>query len=192
MGGFNLQEIWLPDRVGTIGGVWTSSFGDMTDKVPGPCSVGTGIQVDAGAVVAPAVTRTHDGASRVASQRLRELSQSGLCTESPAIDLIGQVGDVRPVSTSILAFEDREVVRVVTGQRGGGDDGAVLQLGVTRVGDTLVASRLIDGVVREVSPWLWLLAPAGRRCNDDLRKKRRSSNREEHLGGSWRSLSAVR
>jgi len=57
-----------------------------------------------------------------------------------------------------------------------------LQLRVTRVGDALVTSGLVDGVVGKVSPWSWSVAPALRLCNGDLREKRGSDEWEEHPG----------
>lgn len=154
----------------------------MADKLPGPCSVRAGVQVDASTVVAPAVARTEDGARRVTREGLGDLSQSRLRTEAPTIHLISQVGDVLPVGTTILALEDREVVWVVARQRGSGDDSAVFQLCVARVGDAFVTSGLVDGVVGKVSPGSWSVAPALRLCNGDLREKRSSDEREEHPG----------
>lgn len=160
----------------------------MADELPGPCSIRAGVQVDASAVATPAVARAKDGASRVACQRLRELGQCRLCTETPSVDLIGQVGDVLPMSTAVFALKHWEVVRVVAGQRRRGDDGTVLQLCVAWVGDALVTSGLVDGVVSKVSPWSWLVVPAVRLCNSNLRKERGSSELEEHLDDSTGSV----
>lgn len=168
----SLQEVRLPDRVRSVGGVWSTSLGNVTDKLPGPCSVRAGVQVDTSSVVAPAVAGTKDGARRVTRERLSDFSQSRLRTETPTVDLVSQVGDVLPAGTTILALEDWEVVWVVARQRGSGDDGAVFQLRVTRVGDALVTSGLVDCIVGEVSPRSWSIAPALRLCNGDLREQR--------------------
>jgi hypothetical protein len=170
----SLQEVRLPDGVCSVGGVWSASLSDVADKLPGPCSICAGVQVDTGTVVAPAVARTKDGARRVAGERLSDLGQSRLRTESPTVDLVGQVGDVLPAGTSILALEDWEVVWVVARQRGSGDDGTILQLRVAWVGDALVTSGLVNGVVGKVTPWSWSVVPALRLCNGDLREKRSS------------------
>ena len=144
----------------------------MANKLPGPCSICAGVQVNTSTVVAPAVARTKDGTSRVTRERLSDLGQSRLRTESPTIDLISQVGDVFPAGTTILALEDWEVVWVVARQRGSGDDSTVFQLRVAWVGDALVTSGLVDGVVGKVSPRSWSVAPALRLCNGNLREKR--------------------
>ena len=69
----SLQEVRLPDGVGSVGGVWSASLSNVADKLPGPCSVRAGVQVDAGTVVAPAVARTKNGAGRVSRERLSDL-----------------------------------------------------------------------------------------------------------------------
>jgi len=168
----SLQEFRLPDWGGSVGGVWRTALSNMADKLPTPRSIFTDVQVDTSAVAAPAVARSKDRARRVACHRRIKLGQGRLRTESPSIDLVCQIGDVLPVGTSVLALKDREVIRVVSGKRGGGDDCAILQLRVAWVCDAFVTSGLVDGVVGEVSPWPGLVAPAGRLCNGDLRKKR--------------------
>ena len=171
----SLQEFRLPDGVGSVSGVRSATLSNMADKLPRPRSVCTDVQVDTSTIVAPAVSRTKDGTCRVACHRSVKFRQGRLCTEAPSVDLVSQVRDVFPVGTSVLALEDWEVIRVVSGQRGGSDDSTILQLRVARVGDALVTSGLVDGVIGEVSPWSGLVAPAVRLCNGDLRKKRGSS-----------------
>jgi hypothetical protein len=123
------QEFWLPDGIGAIGSVWAASLSDMADKLPGPRPVRADVQVDTCEVVVPRVASTENGSDRVARKRFCERCQSWLRTETSAIDLmlldlavvcgvntlylISQVGDILPVSTSVLALEDGEVVRVV-------------------------------------------------------------------------------
>jgi len=85
----------------------------VADKVPCPGPVGTRVEVDPGAVTTPAVARAENGASLVAAEIEGQLSQSWLSAEAPAIDLVGQIGDVGPVRTAIRRLEDGEVVRVV-------------------------------------------------------------------------------
>lgn len=193
MGGAKLdvdtQEIRLPDGVCSIRSVWSATLSNVTDKFPGPCPVSAGVQVDACPVVAPAVAGTQNCTSRITCERLRELGQRRLCAEAPAIDLVGQVRDVLPVGTSVLALEHWEVIRVVARQRRSGDDSTIFQLCVTRVGDALITGGLVDGVVREKSPWSWLVAPAVRLRNCDLRQKRRGDDGEEHPGDRRRLVS---
>jgi hypothetical protein len=76
----------------------------------------------------------------------------------------------------------------VARERGSGDDGTIQQLCVTRVGDALVTSGLVDGIVGEVSPWPRLIAPSIGLCNGDLRQKRGSNEREEHPGSLSRPV----
>jgi hypothetical protein len=127
--GVSSQEFWLPDGIGAIGSVRAASLSDVTDKLPGPCPIRADVQVDTCEVVVPRVASAEDGSSRVARKRFRERCQSWLRTETGAIDLmsldlamvcgvntqylISQVGDILPVSPSVLALEDGEVVRVM-------------------------------------------------------------------------------
>jgi hypothetical protein len=112
----SLQEFRLPDGIGSVGGVRSATLSNVADKLPSPSSICTDVQVDTSTIVAPAVTRTEDGACRIACHRLTELGQSRLRTEAPSVDLVGQVGDVLPMGTSVLALKDREVIWVVSGQ----------------------------------------------------------------------------
>lgn len=51
------QEEGFPDRRGAVGCVRTAALGYVADELPGARLVGAGVQVDAGAVFAPAVSR---------------------------------------------------------------------------------------------------------------------------------------
>ena len=161
----SLQEVRLPDGVRSVGNIWSASLSNVTDKLPGSCSVRAGVQVDTSTIVAPAVPRTRDGARKVTRERLGDLDQSRLRTESPTIDLVSQVGDLLPTGTTILALEDWEVIRVVARQRGSDNEVTVFQIRVARVGDALVTSGLVDGVIGEVSPRSWSVGPALRLSN---------------------------
>lgn len=130
----------------------------MTDEVPRPRLIGTRIQIDLCAGIAPTVARAQDSARRVTSQRLSKLSQSWLRAHAPAIDLIAKIRDVLPRSTAILALEHREISRRVTRERSRSNDGTILQFSKPRVGDRFAPAGLVDGAVREVTPSLWTTA----------------------------------
>jgi hypothetical protein len=76
--------------------------------------------------------------------------------------LVREVGDPSPARTAVFGFEDGEVRRSGTGVSGCGEDGAVCQLRVPRVGDGVVAAGGQDGVVDEEAPGLWLRGRDGR------------------------------
>jgi hypothetical protein len=117
----------------------------MTDEVPRPRLIGTRIQIDLCAGIAPTVARAQDSARRVTSQRLSKLSQSWLRAHAPAIDLIAKIRDVLPRSTAILALEHREISRRVTRERSRSNDGTILQFSKPRVGDRFAPAGLVDG-----------------------------------------------
>jgi len=95
--------------VSAISGVRCGTVGDVRDKVPRPCNVRAGVEINPGAILAPAVAGAEDGARRVASERRGEHLKRRLCVHAPAVDLIREVRDVFPMGTAILALEDWEI-----------------------------------------------------------------------------------
>jgi hypothetical protein len=158
----NSQKIRFPNWRRPISSIRPSTLGDPTDELPSPRPVRAGVQVNASAVVAPAIPAPQNRARGPPTLSLLQLRQSRLRTETPAIDLIGQVGDVLPVGAAVLRFEDGEVIWFVAGEGGGGDDGTVAELGVAWVGDAFIPGGLVDGVVGEVAPGAGFVAPFGR------------------------------
>lgn len=152
----------------------------MADELPASRPVGAGVEIDSRAIVAPAVARAQDRASGKATQRLRQFRQSRLRAEAPAIDLVRQVRDVFPVRTAVFALEDGEVVRAVAGERGCGDDGAILQLGVAWVSDAFGTGRSVDRVVGEEAPWSWLVVVRVWESNRHLREERGRDKGDKH------------
>lgn len=102
------EEEGFPDRRGAVGRVRTAALGYVADEVPGARLVGAGVQVDACAVVAPAVSREENGAGLEPAKRLLQFKQGRLCAHAPAVDLVGDVGDPFPVNAAVFALEDGE------------------------------------------------------------------------------------
>ena len=105
----DLQKSRLPDGVGAIGSVRCGTVGDVRDKMPRPRNVCAGVEIDPGAVLAPAVASAENGARRVAGERRGEHLKRRLCVHAPAVDLVRKVRDILPMGTAILALEDGEV-----------------------------------------------------------------------------------
>jgi len=172
----NLQEVRLPDRGSAVGGVGSSTLRNVAHKLPRPGTVSAGVEVDARAVVAPAVAGSQDGTSRKAAQGLGQLGKGRLRGHAPAIDVVGHVGHPLPAGAAILALEDGEVGRADAGEGRGRVDGTVLELGEARIRDALLTHGLVDGVVDEASERLGL--QGGQR----LCKSCRATEREERQG----------
>lgn len=107
----------------------------MAYEFPGSRSIRAGVEVDSRSVVAPAISSTQNGSSGVATHWLRQLRQRRLSAETPPVDRVVQIRYMFPRGATIFRLEDREVVWVVAGEGGGGDDGSVLEFGVAGVGD---------------------------------------------------------
>ena len=175
-----VQKIRLPDGSRAIGCIGSSTLSNMADEVPRPCLIGTRIQIDLRASIAPAVPRAHDGARWVPSHRLSQLRQRRLRAHTPSINLIAQIRDVLPRRTAILALKHRKISRRMPRERSSSNDSPVLQLRKPRVGDRFGTAGLVDGVVGEVPPRLWALAACSISDNKPPQGERGHEESREH------------
>ena len=149
-----LEQEGLPDGVGAVGGVGPAARGDVADELPCARLIGARVQVDARAVVAPAVAGRENGARLEPAQRLLKLHQRRLRAHAPAVHLVGDVGDPFPGDAVVFALEDGEggvvAAEEVAAHDGGRDEeSAIPELDVTGVGGALAGGRVVDDVWAE-------------------------------------------